>query len=172
MAAGTVSGTPGIVVRVRPRWADDRPKPGWEAVLLYRSPEMLVLRGTLEHTAGRSYVTFAPGDTLLERYWPRRWYNIFSLYDRAGLFKGWYANICTPIAFDGQTIRYTDLDLDLWVWPDRHFLVLYEDEFSRRVEREMPPAIVDRARAGLAELLNDLAGEGPLFREPTVLPGA
>lgn len=152
-------------VRVRPRWADDQPKPGWDGTLIHRSPEMLVLRAGAAHPGAYGFVTLEPGDVFFERYWFHRWYNIFAIYDEGERFKGWYANISTPIAFDGETIRYTDLDLDLWVWPDRRFVVLDEDEFAQRVEREMPASVVAQARAGLAELLNDLAAEGALFRE-------
>ena len=162
MAAESVTGP---LVQVRPRWADDQPKPGWNGTLIHRSPELLVLRAGVAHPGAYGFVTLDPGDVFIERYWFHRWFNIFTIYDGEGRFKGWYANISTPITFDGETIRYTDLDLDLWVWPDRRFIVLDEDEFARRVEAEMPPSVVAQARAGLADLLNDLAAEGELFRE-------
>jgi len=155
----------GALVQVRPRWADDQPKPEWNGTLQSLSPELLVLRAEVAHPGNYGFVTLEPGDISFERYWFQRWYNIFSFYGGEGRFKGWYANIGTPITFDGETIRYTDLDLDLWVWPDRRFVVLDEDEFARRVEGEMPPGVVARARSALAELLNDLAAEGPLFRD-------
>jgi len=153
----------GTIIWVRPRYVDGRPKQGWWATLVHRTEELLVLRAPLQHPAELDYARFDLGDTLVERYWFDRWYNILAVYDPAGRHKGWYANICTPISFDGQTIRYTDLDLDLWVWPDRRFRILDEDEFAARVESSMPAAIVAKARAGLEELLLDLAGGGPLF---------
>jgi protein associated with RNAse G/E len=165
MADGAVSGP---LVQVRPRWADDQPKPGWNGMLIRRSPELLVLRAGVAHPGEHGFVTLEPGDVFFERYWFHRWYNIFSIYDGEERFKGWYANISTPITFDGETIRYTDLDLDLWVWPDRRFVVLDEDEFAQRVEREMPSSVVERARGALVELLNDLVAEGMLFREPVL----
>ncbi len=155
------------VIWVRPRGSSGRPKKGWWGRPVYRSPEMLILRAPLQHPADLGYVVFAPEDTFLERYWFGRWYNIFSLYGPDGRLKGWYANICTPISFDGRTVRYTDLELDLWVWPEgREYLVLDEDEFAEEVVRAMPPAVVEQARSAQAELLADLAGGRRLFQEP------
>jgi len=156
----------GPLIQVRPRWADDQAKPGWNGILIYRSRAQLILQAEVAHPGAYNFVTLEHGDVFFERYWFHRWYNIFSIYDAEERFKGWYANISTPITFDGETIRYTDLDLDLWVWPDRRFVILDEDEFARRVEGEMPNKVVSQARAGLAELLNDLSMEGALFREP------
>ncbi|MGB9722817.1 MAG: DUF402 domain-containing protein [Chloroflexia bacterium] len=153
------------IVQVRPRRASGEPKRGWWAVLVARSREMLLLRAPLQHPADLGYVVFALGDTMLERYWFGRWYNIFSLYGPDGRLKGWYANICTPISFDGRTIRYTDLELDLWVWPEGRYLVLDEEEFEACVVRHMPPAVVQKARSALDELLSDLTAGGRLFRE-------
>jgi len=130
---------------------------------------MLLLRAPMQHPADLGYVVFAPEDTLAERYWFGRWYNILTLYGPDGRLKGWYANVCTPIAFDGQTIGYTDLDLDLWVRPDRGYLVLDEEEFQARVVSSQPSEVVAQARAALATLLADLEAGGPLFQDPLSL---
>lgn len=156
----------GTPIQVRPRYADGRPKQGWQARLIHRSEELLILRGPVQRSAELGYVTFAPDDVMTEHYWFERWYNIFALHDAHGGLKGWYANICTPITFDGQVIRYTDLDLDLWVWPDRGYRVLDEEDFQARVVSTMPESVVKKARGALEALLTDLQEGGPLFQEP------
>jgi hypothetical protein len=153
------------IVQVRPRAASGRPKRGWWAVLVARNEEMLLLRAPMQHPADLGYVLFAPEDTVWERYWFGRWYNIFSIYGPDGRLKGWYANICTPISFDGRAVRYTDLELDLWVWPEGRYLVLDEEEFEAWVVGNMPPEVERKARAALDELLADLAAGRRLFRE-------
>ncbi len=150
-------------IAVRPRYADGRPKVTWQARLVHRSAEMLILQGPVQRSADLGFVQFLPEDALTERYWFGRWYNIFALYDEAGVLKGWYANICTPISFDGRTIRYTDLDLDLWVWPDHRYRVLDEEEFAARVVPVMPEAVIRKARAALETLIRDAEGERTLF---------
>ena len=46
-------------------------------------------------------------------YWPDRWFNVIRLeLPGQGLF-GFYCNIATPLQFDGATVGYVDLQLDV-----------------------------------------------------------
>jgi protein associated with RNAse G/E len=46
-------------------------------------------------------------------YWPDRWFNVIRLeLPGQGLF-GYYCNIATPVEFDGTTVAYVDLQLDV-----------------------------------------------------------
>ena len=97
-------------------------------------------------------------------YWADRWYNIIRLdtpHDRetpvpeafagiggdpgrpgdhgsrASLF-GFYCNVSTPVQFDGQTVHYADLQLDVLVRPqgdELRYEVRDEDEFQQAIER-------------------------------------
>lgn len=70
-------------------------------------------------------------DRFLERYFSRRWYNIFEIHDRDDdHLKGWYCNITQPAEFSPGQITYVDLALDLLVYPDLTYLVLDDDEFD------------------------------------------
>jgi protein associated with RNAse G/E len=155
----------GMTIEVRPRYADGRVKQGWSAELIEHSEELLILQGLVQYPEELEIVNFEFGDVLTERYWFNRWYNIFALRTPQGQPKGWYANICTPITFDGKTIRYTDLDLDLWVWPDGRYRVLDEDAFEQRVVPTMPDTVVHKARAALQHLIADLKADRTLFGE-------
>ncbi|MBN1484087.1 MAG: DUF402 domain-containing protein [Chloroflexia bacterium] len=156
----------GSPIQVRPRYADGQPKTGWTARLIYQSPHLLILRGPPKKAVDLDFVQIELSDVFSERYWFDRWYNIFSLHDEQGQLKGWYANLCTPINFDGATIRYTDLDMDLWAWPDGDYVILDEEEFEQRVVLAMPPSLVKKARAALDSLIQDLRENGPLFQDP------
>ncbi len=74
--------------------------------------------------------TFATGDILHEFFYSDRWYNVFALY--AGgtkQLKGWYCNVTRPTEIDSAEIRWTDLELDIWVAADGTVTILDEEEF-------------------------------------------
>jgi uncharacterized protein len=66
----------------------------------------------------------------VEYYWLTRWYNVFRFLRDDGSTRLWYCNINRPPQFDGHTITYVDLDIDILVQPDLSFKVLDEDEFE------------------------------------------
>ncbi|MEA3326291.1 MAG: DUF402 domain-containing protein [Chloroflexota bacterium] len=89
-------------------------------------------------------------DRFLERYYQDRWYNIFEIHDREDdHLKGWYCNITKPAEFSQGELAYVDLALDLLVYPDRHYLVLDEDEFDAL-------AIDETIRQAAHQALNEL----------------
>jgi hypothetical protein len=90
------------------------------------------------------------GDRFIETYYTDRWYNIFTIYAREdGALRGWYSNIGTPAEIQGETLAYTDLALDLLVFPDGRQVVLDEDEFAALT---LPETLHQRARQALEEL--------------------
>ncbi|MCC6147469.1 MAG: DUF402 domain-containing protein [Anaerolineaceae bacterium] len=95
-------------------------------------------------------ILFAQDDLFIEAYFNDRWYNIFEIYDkRTNALKGWYCNIACPAEFSDGRIAYTDLALDLLVYPDGRQLVLDEDEFTAL---SLTPRAQQQALAALAEL--------------------
>ena len=91
------------------------------------------------------YVVFAPGDHFLEHYYTERWYNIFEVRSAEGILKGWYCNITRPALIEGDVVTSEDLELDLFVAPDRrHLLRLDTEEFAALAldvpsRQRMPP---------------------------------
>jgi uncharacterized protein (DUF952 family)/protein associated with RNAse G/E len=66
-------------------------------------------------------------------YWPERWFNVIRLQNPAGGLDGYYCNIARPLPFDGKTVRYVDLQLDIRVSVRDGALttrLLDEDEFE------------------------------------------
>lgn len=95
-------------------------------------------------------------------YWPDRWFNVIRLEEPgpasgSGRLNGFYCNVATPIEFDGATVRYTDLQLDVRVYAEAHgfcYDVLDEDEFEAARERFRYAAdLVRRCRAAVDELI-------------------
>ena len=72
-------------------------------------------------------------------YWPDRWFNVIRLeLPGRGLF-GYYCNIATPVQFDGTTVAYVDLQLDVIARLSEHGGLSYwladEDEFAEARDR-------------------------------------
>ena len=131
-------------------------KPGKNTVVTYegevvlREPGHVLVHARWAHPRLElPYVTFETGDHFLEHYYTEEWFNIFEIRDNAGGLKGWYCNVTRPARLDGTVITSEDLELDLFVSPEREFVVLDEDEFEAR---DLEPSIRAAALNGLEEL--------------------
>ena len=90
----------------------------WSGAVLEHTADHVLLAARFN--VGRrdlGYVVLEAGDVFLEWYFFERWYNIFQIYGDDGQLKGWYCNIGMPPELDGDTLRYVDLDLDVFVRP-------------------------------------------------------
>jgi predicted RNA-binding protein associated with RNAse of E/G family len=99
------------------------------------------------------YLVFEPGDHFYEHYYTQRWFNIFEVRGESGVLKGWYCNVTRPAQLVGDVVISEDLELDLFVPPDRHNILRLDlDEFEARgLARSDPPAYT-AALAALDEL--------------------
>ena len=114
------------------------------------------------------YVVFEPGDHFHEYYYTKRWYNIFEVRDAVGALKGWYCNVTRPAQVAGDIITSEDLELDLFVPPDRRDILRLDlDEFEARGLDAADPPAYTAALAALDELERMArAGEQPFDRAP------
>jgi protein associated with RNAse G/E len=90
-------------------------------------------------------------------YWKDRWYNVIRLEQPGIGLIGFYCNIATPLDFDGETLRYVDLQLDVRVFVEegswRHE-VWDEDEFEAARERySYDDNLVARCRRAVDEVI-------------------
>jgi protein associated with RNAse G/E len=109
--------------------------------------------------AGQELMTWngpwtTPFDTR-NHFWCDRWYNVMRCdLPRGGGLDSWYCNVTTPAQYDGETVRYVDLDLDVHVFADGRIEVLDEDEFLENSRRMgYPPDVIEQARSALDDLL-------------------
>ena len=91
-------------------------------------------------------------------YWPDRWYNVIRLDEPDKGLNGYYCNVATPAEFDGETLRYIDLQLDVRVFaqPDGAltYTVMDEDDFEAACRRyAYSDDLVARARQAVDELI-------------------
>lgn len=111
--------------------------------LLRHEPTHLLIHARWERPQlDLGYVVFDPGDHFYEHFYSERWYTIFELRGASGALKGWYCNVSRPAQFDNALIVSEDLELDLFVSPDRvQTLRLDLHEFAARgFERSDPEA--------------------------------
>ena len=103
-------------------------------------------------------------------FWTDRWYNVMRLVLPDGTFDGWYCNATTPAEFDGENVRYIDLDLDVLVPARGEPRVVDEDEFLEHSERMgYPRDVIEHARDAVDELLRLAAAGEPPFEERAAL---
>ncbi len=117
---------------------------------------VFIPKGTPEYSAkANEYVDTS--DNVLDIYFTDRWYNVYLNYE--GQSNLWYCNIAMPAEFDGQTLRWVDLEIDIRCETDGSLSVLDEDEFEEnRVKMSFPAHVVTEALSAKEEVLR-LAGE-------------
>ncbi|MDG9701425.1 DUF402 domain-containing protein [Streptomyces sp. DH37] len=99
------------------------------------------------------FVRFERGDVFTEHYWRDRWFSVKEVRGPDGALKGWYCDVTRPAAVTADTLTTWDLELDLWVSPDRSAVLrLDEDEFAESGLPGSDPETAGRARRALDDL--------------------
>lgn len=109
------------------------------------------------------YVVFERGDHFYEYYFFDRWFTIFEVRAQGGGLKGWYCNVARPAECVGDVIISEDLEIDLFVSPDRRrLLTLDREEFEARGFAVSAPGLYTAALVGIEQLRSmALAGMAP-----------
>ena len=159
-----MSERPGRAIRITSTKYDGSPHWDFDSWFIREEGPLLVTM----NFAGQELTTWrGPWITPYEthnHFWSDRWYNVMRLqYPRGGDFDGWYCNVATPARYDGETVRYADLDLDVRVSAEGKPKVLDEDEFLENSRRMgYPPEVIEQARTAVDELVRlARAGEFP-----------
>ena len=127
----------------------------WTAQLVKQEGALIVLDAKFpEEIIHDSLGTIAAGTHSLEYYWLDRWYNIFRFAQPNGELRNYYCNVNVPPTFDGETLSYVDLDLDILVAPDLSYRILDIVDFERNTEEYCyPSALQANARQAVDELV-------------------
>lgn len=128
----------------------------WPAVLAEHVGSLIVLDAEFEAEVVHDALgTISAGTHSLEYYWLDKWYNVFRFAEMDGTLRNYYCNINVPPTFDGETLAYVDLDLDILVTPDLSFQVLDVEDFERNAEiYSYPEEVRTNAREAVAELID------------------
>ena len=140
--------------RVRKFFYDGTPSYRWKGRVVEQDDEQMVLEAYFKGDfRDLGYVVFERDDQFIEFYYFNRWYNIFQIYSKTGVLKGWYCNITRPATLVDGEVHFTDLALDLWARPDGTSLPLDVEEFEEMAAGVYSPEDTALARAAFDELL-------------------
>ncbi len=129
-------------------------------ILAHEGPMLTLL--VPEGTSSTSDRGSQPVDTTFTAlFWTDRDYNVFHNHRPMGRRRiTSYANVALPAEFEGDVLRWVDLDLDVIVDADGGVVLDDEDEFEEhRLRFAYPQDVVSRAITARDELLR-LAGAG------------
>ena len=127
----------------------------WDAELARQDAGLIVLDAKFnEEIIHDQLGTIASGTHSLEYYWLDRWYNVFRFSKPDGRLRSYYCNVNSPPKFDGATLSYVDLDLDIVVEPDGSYRILDVEDFETNAKRYgYTDEVQANARRAVAELL-------------------
>ena len=140
-------------VTVRKFFYDGTPSYVWEGRLIERKGDLVVLEAYFTRDRrDLGYVVFDRGDLFIEFYYLDRWYNVLQIYSAHGDPKGWYCNITKPATLLDGELRFVDLAIDLFAYPDGTSLPLDVEEFEELAVTLYAPQDTTQARAAFEEL--------------------
>ena len=147
----------------------DHPRFSYPVRVLRWRPCHVIVSGVFgPEVAGRSPI-FRPGDVTAEFFWRDRWWNVIAGYAAGtGDLRGYYCNVAKTPRWHTEpapAIAYTDLDLDLVVFPDGRIELHDEDEFVEYAARfGYPRRTVERARRTVDEIISRIERRAHPFR--------
>ena len=109
-------------------------------------------------------------DDGIEFYFTDRRYNVSHFHEHTTWPNRWYSNVAAPASFDGDTLRWVDLDIDIRCYLDGSLRALDEDEFERNlVKMTYPDELVRQALAARDEVSGlGRVGEFPFDHETQI----
>ena len=139
----------------------------WSANIQRQEGSLLVLDAAFDEEINHELIgTIASGTISTEYYWLDRWFNIFRFATPDGLLQRWYCNINVPPVFDGRTLSYIDLDIDILVQPDFSYRVLDLEDFeSNAASYGYSNDVHQNARKALGELVGLIESQAFPFNE-------
>jgi len=118
------------VVTVNSRKYDGSVRRSWTAHLTRLEAPLIELSGIFEFSVDHGDLGHIEKGTIsLESYWLDRWYNVFEFKYPDVSERNHYVNLTMPPRFDGETLDYIDLDIDVIVWPGGKVEVLDIEDF-------------------------------------------
>jgi protein associated with RNAse G/E len=143
------------IVTVQALKFDGRLHRAWKANLVSQDDSLIVVEGVFEEEIRHPQLgTIAWGTLSTEYYWTSRCYSIFRFLQPSGELRNYYCNINLPAEFDGSTLTFVDLDIDVLVAPDFSYRVLDEEEFAANATLyDYPFDVREAVPHALAELV-------------------
>ena len=141
----------------------------WAAKVLKQEGSLLVLDASFPEDIVHDLLgTISSGTRSIEYYWLDRWYNIFRFSQPNGELRSYYCNVNVPPEFDGQTLKYVDLDIDILVEPDLTYRVVDLKDFELNAQRyDYSAQVQTNAAHALTELIDLIEARAFPFTDST-----
>lgn len=132
----------------------------WVADLVEQSGTLLTLLGTFDREIIHPDLgVIRRGTISYEYYWLDRWFNVFKFMEPDGAFRNFYCNVSMPPDFDGTTLSYVDLDIDIVVDEKGGYDILDEAEFAKNAaEYRFPDEVIKNAKDSVSVLISMIEG--------------
>lgn len=144
------------IITVNARKFNNKIHRSWKAELSAQTDLLIELTGVFEtEVTHNSLGVIRRGTVSYEYYWLDRWFNVFRFHEPEGELRNYYCNINLPPTFNNLTLDYTDLEIDVLVWPDFNFSILDREEFeSTAAVFGFSRELIRKTEKSLAELLH------------------
>ncbi|MBK9165645.1 MAG: DUF402 domain-containing protein [Acidobacteria bacterium] len=150
--------TPGSTIEVVSLEWDRNVRRRWLCELIKAENVLIELKGEFDRDVEHpSLGLIEKGTVSAEYFWLDRPYNIFAFTRPDGNFRNWYCNVSLLPQFEGSTLSFVDLELDVLIWPGQAPLVLDRDDLevlSKRLDTTGTMKVL--AEDGLANLLQHI----------------
>jgi protein associated with RNAse G/E len=141
-------------VTINSRLFDGSIGKSWTCKIVEQDGPLLVFVGVFDREVAHEHLgVIRRGTISYEYYWLDRWYNVFRFHEPDGEFRNYYCNINMLPTFDGRTLDYVDLDLDILVGKDGAYTILDLDEFEENAAKYH---FSDDLRANVNKAVDDL----------------
>ena len=143
----------------------------WLATVVKQEASLLVLDASFSEEISHEFLgTIVSGTRSIEYYWLDRWYNVFRFSQPNGELRIYYCNVNIPPKFDGQTLSYVDLDIDILVEPDLTYRVVDLKDFEQNARRyDYSAEVQTKASRALIELIDLIESRAFPFTESNVI---
>ena len=155
-------------ITVRAHKYDGSEHRNWPAQVLRQEGPLIVLDACFKQEITHDLLgTIVAGTTSIEYYWLDRWYNVFRFSQPEGELRNYYCNVNIPPEFDGESLSYVDLDIDILVEPDFSFRIVDLEDFEANAARYgYSEGVQQNARKALTELLTLIKNRSFPFNDP------
>jgi protein associated with RNAse G/E len=124
------------IYTIRALRIDGTTKRFWRCHLVSRNANRLVFFGTFDYGIDHPDLGLIEAGTFSVEYFPfNKWFNVFLFFRPDGSFRNFYCNVSKPFSMKGACLEYTDLDVDVIVWPDGRIEVTDLDDLQKNVRK-------------------------------------
>src|SRR4051812_5839930 len=103
----------------------------WKCRFIEQQETLLTFVGEFDIDVEHAELGFIRRGTIsYEYYWLDRWYNVFRFHEPNQQLRYYYCNINMPLRFEGGTLDYVDLDIDVLVSADLSYRILDLDDYE------------------------------------------